>query len=155
MRNQSHRVVVRNRGLPVIAKWNNGSVPTADTHQSTATVLAGKFHVGMADTVMPCQCICAAERLLLGTQVAPDLLLAAIVNRVLVPCEVVRSGEDSVARLASARVDAATLVGPVLRVHQLRRHAITSTNRHDLHLRPSTAVAEAVCLTVTLTLVLL
>jgi len=49
---------------------------------------------------------------------ATDLHFATVVDRVLVPGEIVRPGEDGVARLASARVDPVASMGSSLRVAQ-------------------------------------
>jgi len=64
--------------------------------------------------------IVPAERLLLGAQRTVHFLLAGIVDRVLVPGQIVRSREDGVARLARRWVDALALVWPRLRI-ALRR----------------------------------
>jgi hypothetical protein len=69
-------------------------------------MLAGQLHVGMADTVMPGKRICAAERFLLSAEIASNLLLASIVDRILVPGKIVRPREHRIARLVRARVNA-------------------------------------------------
>ena len=53
--------------------------------------------------------IVPAERLLLGAQRTVHLLLAGVVNRVLVPRQIVRPREDGVARLARRGIDALAL----------------------------------------------
>jgi hypothetical protein len=63
-----------------------------------------------------CQCVVARKGLLFNAQCAADLLLAPVVNRVLVPSEIVRPREDGVARLSGSGVDALTLVWACLRV---------------------------------------
>lgn len=85
---------------------------------ASATALAGKVDLGMYDAHMSSEGIVPAERLLFGTQVTSHLLLARIVNGVLVSCEVVRSREDGVARLARRGIDALAFVGSRLRVPQ-------------------------------------
>lgn len=77
---------------------------------SAATMLAGEVDIRMDDAHMPCQCIVARERLVLYTECAADLLLPGVVDRVLMPGEVVGPGEDGVARLAGRRIDPFTLV---------------------------------------------
>jgi len=72
------------------------------------------------DTQMAGEGVVPAERLLLGAQRTVHLLLAGIVDRVLVPGQIVRPREDGVARLARRWVDALALVWPRLRV-ALRR----------------------------------
>ena len=62
-----------------------------DSAASASPQFAGQLHVGVAHAVMPRQSVCAAECLLLGAQIAPNLLLACIVYRVLVPRQVVWS----------------------------------------------------------------
>lgn len=59
----------------------------------------------MAHPVMPRKRISTAERLLLGAEVAADLLLACVVNRILMSRKIVRAGEHRAARLAGAGVD--------------------------------------------------
>lgn len=124
----------------------------ASLHSST-TMLPGKLDVGMANSIVSRKRIRAAKSLLLSTQIAPNLLLAAIVDRVLVPCKVVGSREDGVAGLACTRVDAVALVGPVLSIEELRRHAVSAMPH--LHVCPASTCAKAMCLTMTLALVLL
>jgi hypothetical protein len=63
-----------------------------------------------------CQCVIAREGLLFDAQCAADLLLAPVMNRVLVPSEVIRPREDGVARLPGSGVDALTLVWACLGV---------------------------------------
>jgi len=89
----------------------------------TSPVLAWKFHVRMAHPVMSGQSIRATERLLFSAKIASHLLLASVVNSVLVTSEVIRSGEDSVARLACARVNPITAMGSSLAVQESRCHA--------------------------------
>jgi len=61
------------------------------------------------DTQMAGEGVVPAERLLLGAQRTVHLLLAGIVDRVLVPGQIVRPREDGVARLARRWVDALAL----------------------------------------------
>jgi hypothetical protein len=62
------------------------------------------------------QRVVARKRLLLATHRTPDLVLAVVVDGILVTRQVVRSGEDGVARLIRRWVDARTLVRTGLRV---------------------------------------
>jgi hypothetical protein len=106
-------------------------------------MLAWKFHVRMAHPVMPGQSIRAAESLLFGAKIASHLLLAGVVDSVLMTSKVIRSGENSVARLACARVDPITAVGSSLAVQESRCHAHVA-NR-----------SKILCLAMTLSLVFL
>jgi len=49
---------------------------------------------------------------------ATDLHFPTVVDGVLVPGEVVRPGEDGIARLASARIDSIASMGSSLRIAQ-------------------------------------
>lgn len=60
------------------------------------------------------QRIVARERLGFIAQCTADLLLAYVVNRVLMSCEIVWTREDCVARFACGGVDALALVRPRL-----------------------------------------
>jgi hypothetical protein len=73
-------------------------------------VFSLEVHLGMADTEMAGESIGAAECLLIHAELAANLLLPRIVDGVFVTSKVVRAGEDSVAGLASAGVDALALV---------------------------------------------
>lgn len=84
-------------------------------------MLSRELQIRVTDAVMPGKRIRAAKRLLLGTNVATDLLFAPIVNRILVSCQVVGPREDGVARLASAGVDAFAFVRPSLRIEEVAR----------------------------------
>lgn len=64
------------------------SVPTP------ATLLARPVHLRMDHSHVPRQGIIATEGFLLGTEVAPDLKFARIVNRILMARQVVRSRKD-------------------------------------------------------------
>lgn len=110
---------------------------------SPTTLLAGKLNIGVAHAVMSSKGISAAKRLLISAQVAANLLLACVVNRVFVPGKVVGSREDSVAGLSSAGVDTIAAVRPSLR-HETGRHATWLP-----------ATVEAMCLAMSLPLVLL
>ncbi len=77
---------------------------------ATSAVLAGEIDVGMNDAHMPSKRVVARERLLLDTKRTSDFLFADVVNRILVPGQVVRTREDGGARLAGGRVDAIALV---------------------------------------------
>lgn len=59
-----------------------------------ATLLARPVHLRMDHSHVPRQGIIATEGFLLGTQVAPDLKFARIVNRILMAGQIVRSGEN-------------------------------------------------------------
>jgi len=76
--------------------------------------------IRMAHSEVACKGIVPTEGLLLGTQVTAHLLLACVVDRILVSCEIVRSRENGVAGLAGRRVNALALVGPVLGVAKRR-----------------------------------
>lgn len=77
----------------------------------------------MAHPVVSCECVCTAKRLLLIAEIAPYLLFACVVDRVLVPREIVGPRENSVTRLASTRVDAVAFVRTSLAAEETRRHA--------------------------------
>lgn len=81
-------------------------------------MLAREVDVRMAHAVVPCERVRPAERLVLGAQVASDFLLARVVDRVLVPRQVVRPREDRVTRLARARVDPVAPMRACLRVEE-------------------------------------
>jgi len=66
---------------------------------------------------MASECVGPAECLLIGAKIAPDFLLARIVDGVLVAGKVVGPREDRVAGLPGARVDAVTPVRPGLGVN--------------------------------------
>lgn len=65
---------------------------------------------GMYHSEMTGQRIVSAECLFFSTQRTVDFLLARVVDCVLVPREIVRSREDSVARLSRRRVNSFALV---------------------------------------------
>ena len=69
-----------------------------------------EIDLGMHNPHVPSKRIVPAERLVLTAILTPDLLLAAVVDRVLVASQIVRPAEDGIARLAGARVDARALV---------------------------------------------
>lgn len=70
----------------------------------------------MAHPVMSGEGIRTAEGLLFGAKITSYLLLAGVVDRVFVTCEIIRSGEDSVAGLACARIDPIAAMGTSLAV---------------------------------------
>jgi len=72
------------------------------------------------DSEMSGERVVPAERLFLGAQRTVHFLLPGVVDRVLVPGQVVRAREDGVARFARRRVDSLALVWPRLRI-ALRR----------------------------------
>jgi hypothetical protein len=58
---------------------------------------------------MSCQCVVPAERFLFGTQRTVHLLLPSIVDRVLVPSQIVGPRENGVAWLSRRRVNSLAL----------------------------------------------
>jgi hypothetical protein len=58
---------------------------------------------------VPCERIVPAEGLLLGAQRTVHLLLARVVDGVFVSREIVRPGEDGIARLSGRRIDSPAL----------------------------------------------
>lgn len=100
----------------------------------------------MAHSVVSSESICPAECLLFSTKIAVNLLLSRIVNRVLVASKIVGSREHSVARLASARVDPVTTMRSRLATNKARSHT---------HIVVRAGNSKALCLAVTLPLVLL
>ena len=58
---------------------------------SSATSLDIPLHLGMHDSHVASQGVVSAKRLLLSAVLTPDLDLLPVVDRVLVPSEVVRS----------------------------------------------------------------
>lgn len=109
----------------------------------------------MAHPVVSRQCIGTAKGLLLRTQVAVHFLLLGVVDRVLMPGQVVRSREDGVAGLAGAGVDAIAAVRSGLAVEQAGSHAAVVVVLLLLLLLLLTSTAQGVRLPVTLALVLL
>jgi hypothetical protein len=81
-----------------------------------APLFAGPVNFRVNDTHVPSQSIIAGERLFLGAQMAADLLLTGVVDRILVPRQVVWSREDRPAWLACLRVDPVAPVGTGLGV---------------------------------------
>lgn len=61
---------------------------------AAASLLARPVDFGVHHSHMPGQCIIARESLFFGAQMTADLLLAGIVDRVFVPCQIVGSRED-------------------------------------------------------------
>lgn len=74
----------------------------------------------MYDSQVPRERIVPAEGFLLGAQRAVHLLFARVVDGVFVSCQVVRPGENGIARLSGRRIDSFALVGTRLGV-ALRR----------------------------------
>lgn len=83
---------------------------------SHSLALAKALDLGVHNSHVPSKRIVSREGFLLATHRASDLLLTAIVYRILVSCEIVRPREDRVAWLVGRRVDARTLVWSGLRV---------------------------------------
>lgn len=127
---------------------NQGAVLSS----TASSVLARELNIRVADSVVSRQCISTAKGLFLRTQVAVHLLLLGVVDRILVPCQVVRSREDGVAGLASARIDAIAAVRSGLAVEQAGSHADVVV---VLLLLLLTSTSQCVRLPVTLALVLL
>lgn len=100
-------------------QWGKGKMIKCDQLWSSliaASLLARPINFGMHNAHMPCKGIIPTEGLLFGAQVASDLKLARIVDRIFVPSQIVRSREDRIARLSSRWVDALALVRSSLRV---------------------------------------
>lgn len=83
---------------------------------SAAPVLSREVYLWMDDSHVSGESVIPGEGLFLGAERTPDLLLADVVDRVFVPCEIVRPREDGIAGLACRRVDTLALVRPGLRV---------------------------------------
>ena len=77
---------------------------------AAASLLARPVDFGVHHSHMPGQCIIARESLFFGAQMTADLLLAGIVDRVFVPCQIVGSREDRIAWLSCRRIDPFALV---------------------------------------------
>jgi len=93
---------------------------------SPSAVLPREVNFGVHDAHVPRERVAARKGFFLLAERAARLLLADVVDRVLVPREIVRPREDGVARLSRSWIDALALVRPRLRValHQLGwRHA--------------------------------
>jgi len=67
------------------------TIGIVESDNSTATVLAGQLHVGMAHSVVPREGIGSAESLFFGAQIAANFLLASVVYGIFVAGQVVRS----------------------------------------------------------------
>ena len=59
----------------------------------------------MLDLLVPCQSILARKGLFVVANLAASLLSGCVVDCVFVPCQVVGTRKDCIARLASCRVD--------------------------------------------------
>jgi len=79
---------------------------------------AGELNLRVTHTIVPRESIGAAERLLVGAEIATHLLLPCIVYSILVTGEVVGSREDSTAWFPGAWIDAIALVGAGLAVQK-------------------------------------
>jgi len=75
-----------------------------------ASSLAVRVGFGVDDAHVTREGVVPRECLLFAAMRASDLHLAVVVDGVLMPCQVVRPGEDSVAWLTRRRVDTAALV---------------------------------------------
>jgi len=130
--------------------FRNGPEPPNSLAAVTPTpaLLAVEFDIGVTHAIVSSECVCPAECLFVGAQVAAHLLLARIVNRIFMPCQVVGPREDGIAGLASTRVDAVAPVWAGLAVEEARRHACANA------VSP-TRSAEAMGLSVAFPLVLL
>jgi hypothetical protein len=89
--------------------WTTRWKVLADAALGLRFAVVGSYHVAR-------ECVVARKRLFLDAQCAAHLLLARVVDRVLVPGQVVGPREDGVAGLAGRGVDALALVRPRLRV---------------------------------------
>ncbi len=89
--------------------------------RAAASFPAEVLNLGMHHPHVSCQRIIARERLLLATHGTSDFLLAVVVNRFLVTRQIIRTGEDRVARLVCRWVDPRAFVRPCLRVASLNR----------------------------------
>lgn len=81
-------------------------------------VLPRKLNLRVTDAEMASERIRATERLFLCAQAAPNLLLAAVVDGVLMSSQVVWAREDRVARLPRARIYAFAAVRTSLGVQK-------------------------------------
>lgn len=75
-----------------------------------------KLNIRMHHPHVTCQRIITRKGLFLRAKMTPDFHLPVVVNRVFVACQIVRSGEDRVARLARAGIDALAFVRTSLRI---------------------------------------
>lgn len=76
----------------------------------------------MTHAIVPSECVGAAECFFNRAKIALDFVLALVMNRVLVARQVVRAGEDGIAHLAGAGVDAIAAVRASLAVQNGRCH---------------------------------
>jgi hypothetical protein len=87
-----------------LASWKIFLKSEAQVPQEACLVMAASLAVRVRLRVnyahMPCQSIIARESLLFAAMRASDLHFAVVVDGVLVPCQIVRAREDSVAGLA-------------------------------------------------------
>jgi hypothetical protein len=88
-----------------LASWkvflkSEAQVPPQEACLVMAASLAVRVRLRVNHAHMPCQSVIARESLLFAAMRASDLHLAVVVDGVLVPCQIVRAREDSVAGLA-------------------------------------------------------
>jgi len=79
-------------------------------------MFAGEIDLWMDDTHVPSESVAPGECLFLLAKRTANFLLADVVDRVFVSSEIVRTGENGVARLPGRRVSPLTLVRTRLRV---------------------------------------
>jgi len=82
-------IILMLRGTPILI---SGTSPSA--------VLPREVNLGMHDAHVPRECVAARKGFFLLAERAARFLLADVVDRVLVPREIVRPREDGVARLS-------------------------------------------------------
>jgi len=95
-----------------------GSSQTLLLVTSSSPMPARELDLRMAHTVVTSESVGATKCLLVGAKIAAHLLLPCVVDSVLVTGEVVRSGEDSIARFSGAWIDAVAPVWPSLTVQK-------------------------------------
>lgn len=85
---------------------------------SLAPLLPRPIHFRMHHSHVSRKRIVARKGLFFRAQMTPHFLLARIVDRVLMPCQIIRPREDRVAWFARRRIDSLALVGASLRIAQ-------------------------------------
>lgn len=76
---------IRSSKLGELCQASGMVAVTSGSVTSASAVLARELNVRVTDAVVPSECVGPAKRLFVGAHVAPHLLLARIVDRVLVP----------------------------------------------------------------------